>query len=480
LIDPATNKIYAVSTTWAPTKDPGDLSTEKHQLIAYDLTTGAPVAGFPRTVDPPGADPRMQQQRASLALDGSEILVPFGGVAGDCGKYWGWLVALKDHGAGAFSFYRVSGPIPSNPDSYGSGIWAGGNAPVIDAAGNIFVSTGNSDDPNDSQIYNFSNSILKFDANLNLLDWWAPKDWWPLDHRDADIGAGAPLLLPNGLIFAIGKPGIAYLLRAGSLGRGPGDPPNQLQVCPYDPARPTDPSNLEVSQSFAGAIYNPSNSTVYLACHTGLAAVKVDLTTLSMSLAWTPTSVPRPKEHPAPGPPILAGGSIWYADPDTGHLQRVNPKATSPGAGVTFDAYLTDFMHFVTPGAGGGRLFIPNDTTAAQSQGRSFITAFTIDAHTWSSRTVTRLASSANPSAPGAAVRFTANVRPVPNGGKMRFTDRGKPIARCAAVPVSPLTGHAICRTRFRNTGSHLISAVYSGDRSARGSRSRSLTQRVR
>ena len=43
---------------------------------------GPPVAGFPVAVDPPGSDHTAILQRASLALDGGRVIIPYGGNAG--------------------------------------------------------------------------------------------------------------------------------------------------------------------------------------------------------------------------------------------------------------------------------------------------------------------------------------------------------------------------------------------------------------
>ena len=68
--------------------------------------------------------------------------------------------------------------------------------------------------------------------------------------------------------------------------------------------------------------------------------------------------------------------------------------------------------------------------------------------------------SSANPSVIGQTVTYTATVSPVPNGGTVTFSDGGTPI--CGAQQVG--TGTVTCHAGYKTTGTHSISAVYSGD----------------
>jgi hypothetical protein len=90
--------------------------------------------------------------------------------------------------------------------------------------------------------------------------------------------------------------------------------------------------------------------------------------------------------------------------------------------------------------------------------------------------TTTTVASSANPSAPGQAVTYTATVSPAPDGGAVAFSDGGTPI--CGAQQVNPGTGTATCQRGYKTTGTHSITAAYSGDTAYRASTG-SLTQTV-
>ncbi len=88
----------------------------------------------------------------------------------------------------------------------------------------------------------------------------------------------------------------------------------------------------------------------------------------------------------------------------------------------------------------------------------------------------TNLSSSSNPSSLSQSVTFTATV---PSGatGTVNFKDGATSITGCSAVSISGAT--ATCATSALGTGSHTITASYSGDTNYAGSTSTALTQTV-
>ena len=424
VIDPATGRIYVVADTW-------DGTNAKHQLFGLNLGDGSPAPGMPVVVDPPGSTPTAQLQRAGLALDAGKVIVGFGGNDGDCGSYHGWLVAVPE-GGGSLQTFEV------DPSTSQGAIWASGNAPAIDSAGDIWTSTGNGS----SSTFGNQESVIKLDSNLNVLDHWAPSNWSSLDSGDTDLGSSMPLLLPGGLVFQIGKQGVGYLLSATSLG-GTGAPAvYQASVC---------------NGSWGGGIY--VSGVIYVTCSGGLRALALNTSarTFAPLASWAVNSN-------ATGPPIYAGGLVWSAGTGNGVLYGLDA-----GTGATrFSSSLGGFEHFATPSAGGGRLFVAN---------RNQVTAFQIATAPQAAATTTSVASSRNPSPAGSAVTFTAGVIPAPDGGTVAFTDNGRAISACAAVSVA--SGRAACRTTYRAAARHAILASYSGDSSFGGS-SGGLTQVVR
>jgi large repetitive protein len=89
--------------------------------------------------------------------------------------------------------------------------------------------------------------------------------------------------------------------------------------------------------------------------------------------------------------------------------------------------------------------------------------------------TTTAVTSSANPSVIGQTVTYTATVSPVPNGGTVTFSDGGTPI--CGAQQAG--TGTVTCHAGYKTTGTHSITAVYSGDFVDKTSTGGPLTQVV-
>jgi outer membrane protein assembly factor BamB len=412
VIDPAAGRIFVVGDTW-------DGTTIRHELFGLDINTGAVAVG-PVVVDPPGSVAANQLQRTSLALAGGNVIIGEGGNDGDCATYHGWLIAVSE-GGGALHTFEVDGAAGENEGA----IWASGNAPPVDSAGHVWTSTGNGT----SASFDYQESVIRLDPNMNVLDHWAPSNWASLDSSDTDLGSSMPVLLPGGLVFEIGKGGVGYLLSASNLGGTGGTPLHQASVC---------------SGSWGGGIY--ANGIIYVACSDGMHALSLNTSaqTFAPVSGWTVNAN-------AQGPPIYAGGLVWSAGWGNGLLYGLNP---STGA-TSFSANLGSFKHFTTPSAGGGRLFVANGST---------VTAFQIANPPGATATTTRLTASANPSLAPGSVTYTATVSPVPDGGAVAFTDHGTALAGCSAVPVSPSSGQATCTTTYAFVARHAIGATYSGD----------------
>lgn len=428
VIDPSTGRIYVV----ADTEENDDASTIAHEMYALNLSDGRVAIG-PVGVDPPGAPagdtPANQLQRESLALDAGKVIIGYGGNDSDCGNYHGWLVAVPE-GGGSVQAFEVD---PGEDDGQGA-IWGSGNAPAIDSSGDLWTATGNG---NSGSTYDFGDSVLKLDPSMNLLDWWAPSDWQSLDHTDADLGSTVPLLLPDGLVFEIGKQGVGYLLSASNLGHIGGEL-YSASVC---------------SGSWGGGIY--LNGVIYVACSDGMHALALDTTnrTFAQPSGWNVDSN-------AVAPPIYAGGLIWStassANSQGNLLSALDPTTGNP----VFTANLNGFEHFATPSAAGGLLFVANNAASGNDQ----VTAFRIAKTPPPSATTVSVGSSSNPAAVNHPVTLTAAVSPVPDAGTVVFTDGGRTISGCGPVPVSVVTPQATCTTTFKATGHHGIVAKYSGD----------------
>ncbi|TLX96375.1 MAG: hypothetical protein E6K96_06275 [Thaumarchaeota archaeon] len=312
MIDPAAQTVYVV----------GFLRTDhQHWLYALDLETGG--VKFSRVVDPPGGNPLVEQQRGALSLSNGVLYVPYGGLWGDCGEYHGWVVGTPANITSRLFAYQV-------PTGRGGGIWAPSGA-AIDAGGDLLVSTGNSFT---SSVFDYGDSVIRLSPSLQLLDWFAPPNWVDLNNGDADIGSVGPSLLGPGLVFQIGKDGLGYLLNESRLG-GVGGQLFTSRVC---------------GSAYGGNAYAPPY--LYVPCTDGLVALKVDLgPNPSFSVSWKGPSF-------RAGPPIVARGAVWVLDIDSGSLNALN----ATDGHTIFSRSVGGTVHFATPCAGDGRVFVAAGT----------------------------------------------------------------------------------------------------------------------
>ncbi len=327
VIDPSTSRIYLVGAVSAS-------GAIHHELFALDVNSGQPIAGFPIVVDPPfpsGGTPVNQLQRPGLALDGGRILIGYGGNAGDCATYWGWLVSAATDGTSLSSFQV-------DPDHLAGAIWASGNAPPIDAAGNVFIATGNGFD-NSTLDPQFEDSVVKLDAFAHALDSWTPLNWQALDAVDADLGSSMPTLLPGGFLFQSGKDGNGYELNGAGLG-GVTSPAATVSLCS--------------GGSFGGSVYDTADSSLYVTCGNRLRALSI--------APGSPPSLAIKPGFSAPigttGPPMIAGGLAWVTNYNTGTLYGLDPNSGAVGSQFSIPEIGAEVNHFASPSAGGGLLFV--------------------------------------------------------------------------------------------------------------------------
>jgi len=108
VIDTATDEIFLAEETEVGGNKWQDI---RHWLVAVSLRTHEEL--WHRDIDPPdGNDPSVysipaEQQRPALTLLNGRIYVAFGGLAGDCGQYHGYVVDLPVSGDGVLASYEV-------------------------------------------------------------------------------------------------------------------------------------------------------------------------------------------------------------------------------------------------------------------------------------------------------------------------------------------------------------------------------------
>lgn len=303
--DPASGRLYAVAY----------LQGHHHVLYALSLVDGSVL--FHQDIDPVGSTPAVQQQRGALAIASGRVYVPFGGLFGDCGPYHGYVVSVPLAGGQAFA-YRV-------PSAREAGIWSAMGV-TVDPSGNLYVVSGNGA-PTDS--FDYSDSVIELSPDLAVKSYFAPSNWRSLSASDTDLGAlGATVLPQSGLVLAVGKDGIAYVLAAGQLG-GIGGQKARAQLC---------------GGAYGGTAW--SGTTVYVPCLDGLYAVSVAAT--SISVLWHDANV-------RSASPILSAGAVWAIDPSSATLYALDPAT---GAG-RYSMSLGAAVHFSTPAATDGFVVAP-------------------------------------------------------------------------------------------------------------------------
>lgn len=309
-VDAAAGRIYVVSTNPTPT----------WVLSVLSLTTGAMLASTPITGQFPGAgdagdtvtggmlqfNPAQELQRPGLALSQGKVYVAFGGV-GDNRPWHGWLFAYNT------ADLSQAGVFCTTPSSFGGAIWQSGGAPAIDAAGNVYVTTGNDNSNPDSTEY--GESVLKLSPTLALLNSFTPSNYATLDSLDADLSSNGVIVLPGGNVVAAGKDFNVYLLDS-SL--------NLLQTFKSDPAGVAADMTGSYGMAFAnGRLYLPTTAGKLFGFQLSGSTFT---TTPFATQAFT-------AGYPGPAQLAVANGTVWATTGTTSSF-----TATAPGTLHALDA----------------------------------------------------------------------------------------------------------------------------------------------
>lgn len=305
VIDPSTGILYVVSYSGV---------TVTHVLSAINVTTGAVL--WQRGADPPGAVVTAQQERSALSLANGMVYIPYGGLAGDCAQYYGWVVGIPANGTGSMVVYKV-------PTTREGGIWAPSGL-AIDSSGNVYAATGNGAS---ITTYDHGDSVVKLSPTLTEEGYFAPTNWSVLNQNDADLGSLGPAIVGPNLLFQIGKEGVGYIINASQLG-GIGGQLYSSGVC---------------DESFGGTAF--SSPLIFVPCINGLVILQLGNDNFTSKLLVTGFNA---------GPPTITDGIVWTIDSNTGLLYGFS---TSSGhQDYTFS--LGPVEHFTSSAAGDGRLFV--------------------------------------------------------------------------------------------------------------------------
>jgi outer membrane protein assembly factor BamB len=310
----------ATGTLWVVAEVDDGGGKVHHRLTGLDVATGRITASA--TVDPPlpaGESPVHLLQRASLALANGRVYVPYGGNAGDCGEYHGWVVGAEVADPASQVSFQVA------DDGLGGAIWQSGGAPAVDAAGDVYVTTGNADpfppeggpDP-----LRYTESVVKLSPDLAPLA--AYKD--TVAGGDEDLSTANPVLLPDGTVLSTGKTDIAFFLRQEDL----------RQVAAVRGVCGSDPDG--------GPAYDAATGRVFIPCRRGGLQV-VDVRTHTLG----------PRLDGADSAPVVVGGTVWAVDSRADRLTAFDPASGAQRQQLDVGA---DVPVFTSPSAGAGVLLV--------------------------------------------------------------------------------------------------------------------------
>jgi hypothetical protein len=230
-IDAATGTIYVE----VQTREMVDGVTNfVHRLHALDAVTGAEKFGGPVViqgvvpgvgdgfdpVDGVAFDSGKHMNRPALLLVNGQVCVTFTSHQ-DFPPYHGWVFTYN-----AYTLQQ-EGVFNTTPNGSAGGIWQASSGPAADAAGNIYMETGNG--TFDAANENYADSVVKLAAvaGLPLVDYFTPYNQLYLNLQDLDIGSAGLMLLPDSvgssahphLLVAGSKDGVFWLLDRDNLGQ---------------------------------------------------------------------------------------------------------------------------------------------------------------------------------------------------------------------------------------------------------------------
>jgi hypothetical protein len=309
------------------------------KLVGVDPTNGHVTVG-PSTVDAAGMTvPAAEQQRAGLAVANGNVYIGYGGLAGDCGDYHGWLVAANEVTGNIVGSYAIA----TTAGNRAGAIWAPGGA-TVDGAGKVYVSTGNSFSYPASGT-DYSDAVVKFGSNPGSgpIDYFQPSVWKADNDADLDLGSMSPLLVSSGTqIFVIGKQHVAYLLNTNSLGGA-------------DHQTPAAQLSMGTCAAFgANAVLGQS---IFVACSSGVREVNLTGSPATLQAGWTAPVA-------AKGPVTVGGGIVWSVDRSAHILYGLSPGDGSVqfrGALAAFDAS----QHFPQPVVSGSQVLVEDGAHVA-------------------------------------------------------------------------------------------------------------------
>ncbi len=192
-----------------------------------------PVPVITGSVPKPGGgtitlDTSQQKQRAALLLNNGTLYIGFATNRETDDSMHGWLFAYDAATLQQKAVWNAT------PTGHNGGIWQAGSGPAADAAGNVYVMTGNGPYDVDHGGQSFGDSFVKLKLEggaLTVKDHFTPCNQVLLDKTcnaaarcDLDLGYAGPLLVPgttagSDLVIGGGKDGNIYVVNPTNMGK---------------------------------------------------------------------------------------------------------------------------------------------------------------------------------------------------------------------------------------------------------------------
>ena len=305
--DPRTGSVFVAAET----------KGGHHTLWAIRASTGA--KRWHRTLDTlPDRNPLAEQQRGALLVAGGRVVTVFGGLAGDCDNYVGYVTSVRTDGTGSTLTYAV-------PTAREAGIWATPGA-VAGPGGTLLVASGNGAETTGT--WDGSDSVIQLDgATLERRSVFAPPTWADDNVQDLDLGSSGPTRVGAVDRVVIGGKRAVYLLRAPFGGVG------------------SELATLTGCAAFGGTAV--VGSTVLMPCLKERQVRALHVGASSLSWGWT-----RPDLF---GAPVVAGTKVYVADRHSGDLVVL---ALSTGS-VLQRLHAGRLTHFPSEVVSGDWVFVP-------------------------------------------------------------------------------------------------------------------------
>jgi hypothetical protein len=385
VIDQATNTIYVVATT----KENGAIV---YRLHALDIITGNEKPGSPALIQASVAGtgdgsvngqvpftPIQERQRAALLLVKGTIYIGWAGYC-DNPPYHGWVMGYTYNGSTFQQVYIYN----STPNGNAGGIWQSGGGLAADNSGNIYAITGNGKfDLNNAGNVDAGDTILKWNAQLQLTDYFTPFNQSCLDAGDVDLGSSGPLLLPSqsgstpNELIGVGKEGRIYVVNRDNMGKFTADPSLNCQTSEQNRTnidkvvQELPPHTVNTGVWGTTAYWNGSSGQYYY-----VAGVPDHLKAFSVTNGMLSTSAqsqsPESFSFPSTDPVVSCNGTIagtaivWAIDPhavlrayDASNLSTELYNSAQIAGRDGLDSY----VKFTVPTVANGEVFVGTQAT---------------------------------------------------------------------------------------------------------------------